>query len=325
MNLLLKAVPRLALAATLAIGAPAQVLAQTYPSKPIRFIIPFAPGGATDIVARIVGQKLTEAWGQPVVVDSRPGANGIIASEITAKSAPDGHTMFMAVLSTHATNVSLYNKLPYDPVKDFTMVAMMASTPLVLVVNPSVPIQSVKDLIQLAKSKPGQLNYSAGTATVHLTGELFKSVTSTDIVAVPYKGTAPGLMAVMSGEVAFTFEPPVTTLPQMKSGRVKALAVTTPKRSAMFPDLPTMAEAGAPGFEAYSWLGIVMPAGVPKAIVTKMQNEVLRIVNLPEMKEKFLANGLDPLPLDSEQFTAFAKSETEKWAKVIKASGIKLE
>ena len=308
------------------VAAPQAALAQlTYPSKPIRFIIPFAPGGATDIMARMIGQKLTEAWGQPVVVESKPGANGIIASEATAKAAPDGYTMLLAVLSTHATNVSLYSKLPYDPVRDFTPVVLMAYTPLVLVVPAASPFRSVKDLVDAAKAKPGQLNFSAGTATIHLTGELFKSVTGTDITAVPYKGTVPGLMAVMSGEVGFTFEPPVTALPQIKGGRVRALAVTSPQRSPLLPDVPTVQEAGVPSFEAYSWFGIMMPAGVPREITAKMESEVLRILTLPDIKEKLAASGLDLLPMTGERFAAFAKIETEKWAKTIKASGMKIE
>lgn len=308
------------------VAAPQAALAQpTYPSKPIRFIIPFAPGGATDIMARMIGQKLTEAWGQPVVVDSKPGANGIIASEATAKAAPDGYTMLLAVLSTHATNVSLYSKLPYDPVRDFTPVVLMAYTPLVLVVPAASPFRSVKDLVDAARAKPGQLNFSAGTATIHLTGELFKSVTGTDITAVPYKGTVPGLMAVMSGEVGFTFEPPVTALPQIKGSRVRALAVTSPQRSPLLPDVPTVQEAGVPSFEAYSWFGIMMPAGVPRGITAKMESEVLRILTLPDIKEKLSASGLDLLPMTGERFAAFAKTETEKWAKTIKASGMKIE
>jgi tripartite-type tricarboxylate transporter receptor subunit TctC len=299
--------------------------AQPYPSKPIRFIIPFAPGGATDIVARLVGQKLTEAWGQPVLVESKPGANGIIASEAAAKAAADGYTMMLAVLSTHATNVSLYSKLPYDPQRDFTPIAMMAYTPLVLVVPAGAPLSTVKDLVAQAKAKPGRLNFSAGTATIHLTGELFKAVTGSDIVAVPYKGTVPGLMAVISGEVAFTFEPTVTAVPQVKGGRIRALAVTAPRRSPLLPDVPTAEEAGLPGFEAYSWLGIVMPAGVSREVAAKMQDEVLRILALADVKEKMAAMGLDPLPMTGERFGAFMKVETEKWARTIKASGMKIE
>lgn len=302
---------------------PAQ--AQGYPSKPIRFIIPFAPGGATDIMARLVGQKLTQAWGQPILVESKPGANGIIASEAAAKAAADGHTIMLAVLSTHATNVSLYSKLPYDPVRDFTPVVMMAYTPLVLVVPTAAPLKSVKDLVDAAKAKPGALNFSAGTATVHLTGELFKLVTGTDIVAVPYKGTVPGLTAVISGEVGFTFEPTVTAVPQVKGGRVRALAITSPQRSPLLPDVPTAQEAGLPAFEAYSWLGIVMPAGVAKEVATKMQDEVLRILETPEVMEKMAAMGLDPLPMNGERFAVFMKAETDKWARAIKASGMKIE
>lgn len=316
---------RLALVCAVCMSALQPAWAQTYPSKPIRFIIPFAPGGATDIMARMVGQKLTEAWGQPVLVDSKPGANGIIASEAAAKAAPDGHTIMLAVLSTHATNVSLYSKLPYDPVRDFTPVVLMAYTPLMLVVPAAAPQNTVKDLVDAAKARPGGMNFSAGTATVHLTGELFKLVTGTDIAAVPYKGTTPGLMAVISGEVNFTFEPTVTAVPQVKGGRVRALAVTSPKRSPLLPAVPTTAEAGLPAFEAYSWLGIVMPAGVPKDVATKLQNEVLRILDLPDVKEKMAATGLDPLPMNGERFTAFIKTETDKWARTIKASGMKIE
>ncbi len=300
-------------------------LAQGYPSKPIRFIIPFAPGGTTDIVARLVGQKLTEAWGQGVVVESRPGANGIIASEVTKNAAPDGHTMFMAVLSTHATNPFLYSKLPYDPIKDFTPVVGLSTTGLAVVVHPSVPAKTMPELLAYLRANPGKVNYSAGTATVHMVGELLKSLAHVDINAVPYKGTAPGLMAVVSGEVAFTFEPLITAIPQMKAGRVRALAVGSPKRSQLVPDLPTVAESGVPGFDGYSWLAIVMPAGVPKEIATKMQNEVLRILELPDVKEKMLAGGLEPMPLTGEQLSQLFKSEMAKWGKVIKQAGIKLD
>ena len=251
---------RLALVSAVCLSALQPAWAQTYPSKPIRFIIPFAPGGATDIMARMVGQKLTEAWGQPV-----------------------------------------------------------------LVVPAAAPQNTVKDLVDAAKARPGGMNFSAGTATVHLAGELFKLVTGTDIAAVPYKGTTPGLMAVISGEVNFTFEPTVTAVPQVKGGRVRALAVTSPKRSPLLPAVPTTAEAGLPAFEAYSWLGIVMPAGVPKDVATKLQNEVLRILDLPDVKEKMAATGLDPLPMNGERFTAFIKTETDKWARTIKASGMKIE
>lgn len=324
MKILSRCLASLCCAALLTSGA-AWAQAQGYPSRPIRFIIPFAPGGATDIMARLVGQKLTQAWGQPVVVESKPGANGIIASEAAKMAAADGHTIMLAVLSTHATNVSLYSKLPYDPVRDFTPVVMMAYTPLVLVVPAAAPLNSVKDLVDAAKAKPGTLNFSAGTATVHLTGELFKLVTGTEIGAVPYKGTAPGLAAVMSGEVSFTFEPTVTAVPQVKGGRVRALAVTSPQRSPLLPDVPTAQEAGLPTFEAYSWLGIVMPAGVGKDVATKMQNEVLRILELPDVKERMAAIGLDPLPMSGERFAAFMKTETDKWARTIKASGMKIE
>lgn len=302
-----------------------QAHAQGYPSKPIRFIIPFAPGGTTDIVARLVGQKLTEVWGQTVVVESRPGANGILAAEATKAAAPDGHTMFMAVLSTHATNPFLYAKLSYDPIKDFTPVAGLASTGLVLVVHPSFPARTVPEFLAHLRANPGKVNYSAGTATIHMVGKLLESLARVEANAIPYKGTAPGLMAVAAAEVDFTFEPTITAVPQIKAGRVRALATGSGKRSLLLPELPTLAEAGVPGFDGYSWLTVVMPQGVPKERATSMQNEILRILELPDVKEKLLAGGLEPLPLNAEQVSELFRSEMAKWGKLIKQAGLKLE
>ena len=301
--------------------------AQTYPAKPIRLVVPFPPGGTTDILARDVGQKLTEAWGQPVVVDNRPGAAGNVGSDIVAKSAPDGYTLEMCTVSTHAINPSLYSNIPYDHIKDFAPVILVARVPNVLEVNPGVPVYTVADLIKLAKEKPGQLNFaSSGSGTsIHLSGELFKTMTGVSMVHVPYKGSAPAITDLMGGQVQLMFDNLPSSLQQIKAGKLRAIAVTSAQRSPALPDTPTIVESGVPGFEATSWFGVLAPAGTPPAIISKLNAEIDKWLQSAPGKAQLLEQGALPAGGTPEQFAAYIRAETEKWAKVVKASGAKVD
>ena len=303
------------------------VLAQAYPNHAIRLVVPFPAGGTTDILARAVGQKLTESLGQSVVVDNRPGAGGNIGADIVAKSAPDGYTLLMGTVGTHAINPSLYTKMPYDHVKDFVPVVLVAGVPNVLVVNPSVPVQSVADLIKLAKSKPGEINFaSSGAGTsIHLSGELFKAMAGVDMTHVPYKGSAPALTDLIGGQVQLMFDNLPSALPQIKAGKLRAIAVTSLKRAPVLPDVPTIAESGLPGFEASSWFGVLAPAGTPAPVVAKLNAEVNKWLQSPDAREQLLAQGAVAAGGTPEQFAAHIRTETEKWAKVVKASGAKVD
>jgi tripartite-type tricarboxylate transporter receptor subunit TctC len=315
----------LAVVVTLVPGASAN--AQTYPSKAIQFIVPFPPGGATDIVARVVGQKLAERLGQPVVIDNRPGAGGNIAAALAAKAATDGHTIFMGTISTHAINQSLYTKLTFDPVKDFVPVSLLTSVPLILVVNPDLQVTSVKDLIALAQSKPGSLNYAspgAGTA-LHMAGELFKMLAGVDMVHVPYKGSAPALTDLIGGRVSLMFDTTLSAFPHIKSGKLRALAVTAGRRSAALPELPTVAESGIPGFEVSAWNGVLAPAGTAREIVIRLASEIAAIMKLPDVRERLAGQGAEPIGSTPEAFAAHIAGETAKWAKVVKASGARAD
>jgi tripartite-type tricarboxylate transporter receptor subunit TctC len=301
--------------------------AQTYPTKPIRLVVPFPPGGATDILARDVAQKLTEAWGQSVIVDNRPGAGGNIGSELVAKSAPDGYTLEMGTVGTHAINASLYAKMPYDHVKDFTPVILVAGVPNVLVVTPSLPVNSVAELIAYAKANPGKLNFaSSGNGTsIHLSGELFKVMAGVQMTHIPYKGSAPALQDLIAGQVQLMFDNLPPSLPQIKAGKLRALAVTSLARAPALPDVPTLAESGLPGFEASSWFGILAPAGTPAPIVAKLNAEVAKWLATPEAKEKLLKQGANPAGGTPEDFAKHIAAETAKWAKVVKDSGAKID
>lgn len=298
---------------------------QPYPYRPIRIISPYAAGGGNSIMARFIGQKLTEAWGQQVIVDSRPGGNTIIGTEATAKATPDGYTVLLAG-SSHVL-VPLVLKTPYDPIKDFTAVANFAKYELILVVNPSFPANNLKELIALAKSKPGQLNYVTwGSGSVsHLGMEMLSMMTGIRMVHIPYKGTAPALVDVMGGHADLFLSTPSAPIPQIKAGKLKAIAICGETRSAAVPDVPTFAESGLPDFKPRSWYGIVGPAGMPKAIVDKMSAEIGRIVAMPDTREKLDAQGVEAHFLNSEQFAALMKSDTALWDKVIKTAHIKLE
>jgi tripartite-type tricarboxylate transporter receptor subunit TctC len=298
--------------------------AKTYPTKFVRLIVPFAPGGFIDLTARLVAGPLGAALGQQVIVDNRPGAGGSVGSELAARAEPDGHTLIIGSVGTHAVNQALYPKLPYNVLRDFQPVTRLAEAPSILAVHPSFPVHSVKDFIALARSKPKQINYAsagAGTST-HLAAALFEHLAHVELVHVPYKGGGPSIIAVVSGEVPVTFGTAAAVSPHIKSGRMRALAVTGGQRSAQMPDLPTIAEAGLQGYAMENWLGLFAPAGTPRAVVEKLNSEALRVMRLPEVGGGLRAHGSEPSPLGSDEFAAFVKKELEKWAKVVTATGM---
>ena len=300
--------------------------AQNYPTKAIRFIVGYTPGGAADILARAVGAKLTEAWGQSVVVENRAGAGTNIGSEIGAKSAPDGYTLFMPTVA-NAINVSLYPKLAYDPVKDFAFVTNIATVPGIVVVHPSVPVKNTKELIALARAHPNQLRHgSTGIGSPHhLAGELFKTMAGIKMIHVPYKGASPALVDVVAGHIEVYFGAFVSVLPHVKSGRLRPLGVTSLKRVAVLPDVATIDEQGLKGFETGSWFGVAVPVATSREIVTKLHAEIVRIIRLPEVYERIASEGAEFVGDTPEQFTAFFKAEIVKWGKAVKASGAKPE
>jgi tripartite-type tricarboxylate transporter receptor subunit TctC len=313
--------------AVLAALGVAPALAQNYPTKPIRILIAQAPGSATDVVSRVVGNRLSEGLGQPVVIEARPGAGGLVGTEAAARSAPDGYTLFMANNSTHGSNPAVYAKLPYDAVNDFAPIGFVASVPYVLVVDPSLPVKNVQELIALAKSKSGKLNYaSAGNgSTHHFCGELLKSMSGIDILHIPYKGSPPAITGLLGGEVSLMFANVADIGSQIKAGKVKPLAVTTAKRAASLPDVPTMSEAGLPGFEIVSWFGLLAPAGTPAPIVARLNAETVKVLERPDVKAALANQGLEVAPGTPEQFAAHIKSEIAKFTKIGKAAGIKAE
>lgn len=322
---------RSGLAALLVLGAaaiaPSATCAQDYPTRPVRIIVGFAAGGVTDIMARIVGQKLGESFGQQFVVDNRPGAGSAIASEITAKAAPDGYTLLM-IGTSFAINAGVYKKLSYDPVKDFAGVILVSSAPQVLVANLSLPAKSVTELIDLARAKPGQLNFasSGNGSTSHLAGELLKSMAKIDLVHVPYKGGSAVMMTdLMSGRMELLFLSLPGALPQIKAGRVKAIAVTSSKRSSAAPDVPSFAESGVPGYEATSWNGLVAPAAIPKQIVAHLNAELLRMLRRPDVIDAITRQGAEPLGSTPAEFDAYLKTEVAKWKKLIASSAVQLD
>ena len=308
-------------------GLPLAVLAQIYPSKPIRLIVAFPPGGSTDIIARIVGQKLGERLGQQVVIDNRGGAGGTIGTEIAARANPDGYTLTMGTTSTHVIAAGAYAKLKYDPLRDFEPITLVATTPYLLVVNPGVKANSLKEFIALAKSQPGKLNYaSAGTGTTtQLAMEMLKTAAGIDIVHVPYNGNGPANTATLGGQVQALFGSMPAVLAQAKAGRLRPLAVGTPKRSPSLPNVPSVAESGYPGFDASLWLGFFAPKGTPAPILKRLQTELTGIAQSAEMKEQFERNGATALTTTPAELTKLLKMEIDKYTKVIKAAGIKLE
>ena len=298
--------------------------AQNYPTKPIRFVVANSPGGGLDITARAMSPRLISALGQQVIIDNRPGAAGSLAAEITAKSAPDGYTVLLGAIGNLAVNVSLYKGLDYHPLRDLAPITFAVSGSNVLVVHPSVSAKTTQELIALARTQPGKLAYgSSGSGNAgHLAGELFKSMAKVDMVHVPYKGGAPAMIDLIAGQIQLIFSSPPTAVPQVKAGRIRALAVTTARRSAVLPDLPTIAESGLPGFETDNWYGIVVAKKTPRAIVDRLNAEFGRILNMPDIKEGLLRQGLEAAPGTPDAFGAYMKSEFNKWAKVIADAGL---
>ena len=300
--------------------------AEGYPSKPIRMIVPFSPGGTSDTLARILGQKMTEQWGQQIVVDFRPGASGIIGTEIAMRAATDGYTLMHGNLAQFAINPSLYSKLPYDTLRDFVPLSLIASAPQLLVVNPSLPVKSVKELIDLAKVSPGKLNFgSGGTGTLAFVGgELFKSSTGVNLVHISYKGTVLALTDVMAGQVQMLFSDMPIALPHTKTGKLRALAVTSAQRSALLQGMPTVAESGLPGYALVNWWGLFAPRGVPQPIITKLHAELVRAHALPDLKERYASLGVEATSSTPEQFTEYIKAEAARFSKVLRDAGAKV-
>jgi len=301
--------------------------AQDYPSKPIRWIVPFPAGGGGDMIIRVTGQKLTERLGQAVVVENRAGAGGNVGTEAVARAAPDGYTLLMANVAPMAINASVYKKLPYNPIRDFAPITLVASFPNVLVVHPSVPARTLKELIALARARPGELTYaSAGRgSTTHLAGEFFKSRAGINLLHVPYKGGGPALIDVMAGHVTLYFGSLPASLPHIRYGRLRGLAVTGLKRSEAAPDIPAVAESTFPDFEAVTWIGAVAPTGTPSTVVTLLNREIVTILRLSDVSSKLIAQGAEPLTATPDAFAAYIRSENEKWAKVVRQANIAAE
>jgi tripartite-type tricarboxylate transporter receptor subunit TctC len=316
----------LLLAAALA-ALPMAAFAQGYPSKPIRFVVPYPPGGPLDTIARLLGQKVSEGVKQPVIVENKPGAGGNIGADFVAKSLADGHTILMGAVATHAINPTLYAKIPYDPVRDFAPITQVASTPNVLVVNPSLPVSSVAELIAHAKANPGKLNFGSGStgSAGHLAGELFNSLAGVQMTHIPYKGAAPAMRDLIGGQIHLMFDNLASSLTQVRAGRVKALAVTTAKRSSLAPELPTVAESGLAGFDISTWFGIFAPAGTPREAVARLHAEFTRALAAPDVREKMIHLGAEPVGNTPAEFATYIRAEAGKYARVIKASGARVD
>ena len=302
------------------------VLAQSYPAKPVRIIVGFSGGSTTDLLARTLAQKMSEAWGQPVLVENRPSAGGVVASSAVANAEPDGHTL-LVVSAGHAASAAMLSKLPYDTLRDFAGVSRIANVPSILVVSPTLGVKTVKELVALARGKPGQFNFSSpgvGSAN-HLAGELFKTLGGVAAVHVPYKGIPEAMAGVVAGDVQFNFSPVLNVLPLSRDGKLVALAASSGKRSAALPELPTVAEAGVPGYVFDPWFGLLAPAKTPRALLAKLAGEVARIVELPDVKERLRALGADPAPTTPEEFEAYIAAEVAKFQKIVKDAGIKPE
>lgn len=298
-----------------------------WPARPIRLVVTFPPGGSTDTIARIVMPKLAERLGQPVIIDNRPGAGGSMGVDLVVKAAPDGYTIVLGAAGALTVNVSLSKSPPYDPIRDLAPITMIGTSPFLLVADPSFPANSAKEIIALAKAKPGQITYASGGigTAMHLSGELFRMMTGTDLVHVPYKGSGPAVAAAAAGQTSLAFADITSALPLMKSGRVKPVAILSRQRSELAPEIPTVAETGIPGYESIGWFGLLGPAGMPAAIVSRINAETAVVMQLPEMRERLLTVALEPWVSTPEEFTRFMKAEIAKWAEVIKASGAKIE
>ena len=299
---------------------------QPFPGKPTRIIIGFPPGGAIDVVTRMLAPRLSEAFGQPVIVDNRPGANGVLATDLAAKSPPDGHTIFIGTLGNLAMNPSFYPNLPFNMDKDLTPVTQVASVAFMLLAHPSVPFKSVPELIAYAKANPGKVNYSSSGngSTPHLTGELFNSLAGVKTTHIPYKGAAPAITDLIGGQVQISYDAVATSVAHINAGRLRGIAVTGPKRVSMLPNTPTVAET-VPGYEVVNWFGMVAPAGTPRAAIARWRNEIVKVLNVPEIRDKLRALGTDPVGSTPEEFGSFMKAETVKWARVIKEANIRVE
>ncbi len=308
------------LVAALLLSLTAPAWAQTYPARPVRLVVPFAPGGSADLVGRLLGQKLSETWGQQVIVENKGGGSGMIGNDFVAKSAPDGYTLTVGTMGPFSVNPTLFEKMPYDPVRDFAPITLTGIASHVLVANPSVPARTVSEVIALAKQKPGQLTFaSSGTGNAtHLTFELFKASAGIDIVHVPYKGGGPAMADLVGGQVAFSFASMPSALPYVRAGRLRAIAVGGASRSPLFPDVPTVAEAGLPGFVSEDWQGILAPAKTPAAIVARLNADLVRTLHTPEMSAKLAGAGFDVKTTTPQEFADFIRADTAKWAKILK-------
>lgn len=314
------------LAATVMQAAQQTVAAENFPARTIRFIVPFPPGGATDVVTRVVAQKLNDQYKRQVaVVDNRAGAGGVVGSEIAARAAPDGYTLIMGTTGTHAINASLYAKPSYDPVKDFVAITPSALLPNMIVVHPSVPVRNIKEMIALAKARPGQLSYASSGNFLYLSGALFTSTAKIDMLHVPFKGGAQAMPAVMAGDVATSFATIVSSLPLVSSGKLRGLAVTSAKRFPTAKEFPTVAESGLPGYEAVAWYGMFAPDGTPRDIVAKLNADIVNIVNAQDVRDIFLKQGAESYATSPEEFVKVVQRDVAKWAKVVKASGAKAD
>ena len=316
----------LALAALCFVAAWPAAAQQAYPSKPIRIVVPYPPGGFNDTLGRTLAEKFQKAWGQTVLVENKPGANTVIGTDAVAKAAPDGYTL-LVVAFPFAVTPSLIRNLPYDTLRDFAPVALCAQSPNILVVNPELPVKSVAELVALARSKPDGLSYAStgNGSSNHISMELFKTLAGVRLVHVPYKGSAPAVVDLLGGQIQVMFDNAPNVMPQVRAGRLRALAQSGAKRSTVAPDLPTVAEAGVPGYEVTVWFGLVAPAGTPREIVDKVNAEVLKILALPDVRERFLALGVEPLGSTPEEFGTHIRAQMDKWAKVVKDAGVKAE
>jgi tripartite-type tricarboxylate transporter receptor subunit TctC len=315
-----------AFACLCAIALAGVAIAQGYPAKPVRLIVPFPPGGATDVLSRAVGQKLAESFKQQFVIDNRSGASGILGLELAGRAVPDGYTIAMAQATNLAINLAVMGKLPYDPVRDFAPISLVATSHSMLVVHPSLPVRSIKDLVALAKARPGAINYASagGGGPGHILTERFKKAAKIDMVHVPYKGANPALNDVVAGHVQLYFTSPISAQPFLQSGRLRGIATAGVKRSPSMPELPTIAESGYPEIESTSWWGLVAPVAVPRDIIDRLGAETARILNTPEVKERLVSQGAEPVGNTPDQFAAFIKSEITKWARMVKETGVKV-